>query len=152
MRISDINYPSQTTKSALVYHCRAVNIILEHASHSFCIRVPRCPYEKSLDILPLDYTISCCICCYRLPQNPQQEGGHTQPRPEPLVRKVHHRWNPKLQLAWSSCRILNVIWAIWQNFGSFSQSTTFGCRSPEWLKPQWREITPEPKNIYYKLS
>lgn len=103
-----------------------------------------------------DKSLCMDICCYSLPQDPQREVAHVQRnsishRPEPFIWKIRHRnqWSPKLQRARSSCQAVNVIWAIWQNFGSYSHATTFGCcKSSERLKPRWGEITAEPqKNI-----
>lgn len=100
-----------------------------------------------------DKSLCMNICSYSLPQVPQREVAHVQRnsishRPEPFIWKIHHRnqWSPKLQRARSSCQAVNVIWAIWQNFGSYSHATTFGCcKSSERLKPRWGEISAEPQ-------
>lgn len=43
MRVPDINYPSQTATSILVYHRTAINIIRElNISQSLSLKVPRC--------------------------------------------------------------------------------------------------------------
>lgn len=158
MRVSDINYPSQATISLRLftkqrheYHSGARFSLFLHQSAKMPVwEVIRYPpsglHNKSLSVN---------ICCHSLPQDPQRVGAHVRPdgvshRPEPFIWRLHHRnqWSPRLQLAWSCCQVVNVIWVIWQDFGSCSQETTFGCKSSEWLKLQWREITPEPKVFF----
>lgn len=48
---------THTTTAALVYHCSDMSIPSK-AHFCFWVWVPRCLWERSLDILPLDYAIS----------------------------------------------------------------------------------------------